>query len=207
MALRGGVMRRGTSNGNERGSAEGRRRRREWLVVTYRADVDVLVLRDVGGSGRDVLIPVDVRRGERFPDQQPACRCYRCGALLTVDTVTADRIKPGCQGGTYRRDNIRPACGPCNSITGGAVRGPLTSKKGKNVPRIRRGGNNRKNVRFTNGRPATAVDRKVYGCSECGAQPGGTCYTLVSVRRVREGKEGAYLKPMTNPHRSRGRVS
>jgi hypothetical protein len=51
-----------------------------------------------------------------------ACRCYRCGALLTVETVTVDRIKPGCQGGTYRRDNIRPACGPCNSETGGATR-------------------------------------------------------------------------------------
>lgn len=208
MALRGGVMRRGTSNGNERGSAEGRRRRREWLVVTYRADVDVLVLRDVGGSGRDVLIPVDVRRGERFPDQQPACRCYRCGALLTVDTVTADRIKPGCQGGTYRRDNIRPACGLCNSITGGAVRGPLTSKEGKTVPGIKKRGlqGGRKSARSVNGRPAVA-DRLVSGCEECGAQPGGTCYTLVSVRRVREGKEGAYLKPMTNPHRSRGRVS
>lgn len=203
MAVRGGVMRRGTSNGNARGGSEERRRRRQWLVDTYRADMDSLVV-EVRLSA-EVVYPIQIEvplgRGE------PACRCYRCGTLLTVQTVGADRIVPGCQGGTYRRDNIRPACGPCNSITGGAVRGPLTSKKGKNVPRIRRGGNNRKNVRFTNGRPATAVDRKVYGCSECGAQPGGTCYTLVSVRRVREGKEGAYLKPMTNPHRSRGRVS
>jgi hypothetical protein len=89
-------MTRGTTNRNARGSADARRRRREWLVTTYRADVDAA--------------------GE------PACRCYRCGVLLTVDTVSADRIKPGCQGGTYRRSNIRPACVSCNSITGGAVR-------------------------------------------------------------------------------------
>lgn len=55
-------------------------------------------------------------------EEHAACRCYRCGTLLTVDTVTVDRIKPGCKGGTYRRDNIRPACGPCNSETGGGLR-------------------------------------------------------------------------------------
>jgi hypothetical protein len=202
MALRGGVMRRGTSNGNERGSAESRRRRREWLVRTYRADTDVTSVEvsvlDIGPLA--LLVPVPLGLGT------PACRCYRCGALLTVDTVTADRIKPGCQGGTYRRDNIRPACGRCNSITGGAVRGPLTSQKGKTVPRIRRGGNHRKSARFTNGRPATMADRKVSGCSECGAQPGGSCYTLVSVRQVNERREGAYLKPMAKLHASRGRA-
>lgn len=52
----------------------------------------------------------------------PACRCYRCGDLLTADTVTVDRIIPGCKGGTYRRNNIRPACGSCNSETGGSLR-------------------------------------------------------------------------------------
>lgn len=79
---------RGTSNANVRGNAEDRRRRREWLVTRYASDVP------------------------------GCCRCYRCGELLTVDTVTVDRIVPGCQGGTYRRDNIRPACGTCNSSTG-----------------------------------------------------------------------------------------
>jgi hypothetical protein len=202
MALRGGVMRRGTSNGNERGSAEGRRRRREWLVATYRADVDVHLGACLwpGQCTVSHLAAVPLGQGT------PACRCYRCGALLTVETVTADRIKPGCQGGTYKRSNIRPACGLCNSITGGAVRGPLTSQKGKTVPRIRRGGNHRKNARFTNGRPATLADRKVSGCLECGAQPGGSCYTLVSVRQVNEGREGAYLKTMAKLHASRGRA-
>jgi hypothetical protein len=32
--------------------------------------------------------------------------------------VTVDRIIPGCKGGTYRRDNIRPACAPCNTELG-----------------------------------------------------------------------------------------
>lgn len=49
------------------------------------------------------------------------CPCYRCGIELNDSTITADRIIPGCEGGTYRRGNIRPACGPCNSETGGAL--------------------------------------------------------------------------------------
>lgn len=104
--------RRGTTNGNQRGSAEARRRRREWLVTTYRADVDVSLIAGL------VIGVVTGTEGA-----QPACRCYRCGHLLTVDTLTVDRIKPGCQGGTYARSNIRPACSRCNSETGGRVRG------------------------------------------------------------------------------------
>ena len=48
-----------------------------------------------------------------------------CGKLLTVDTVTVDRVVPGCKGGTYRKNNIRPSCQKCASITGahlGALR-------------------------------------------------------------------------------------
>lgn len=89
------VTHRGTTNRNVRGSSTDRRRRREWLVATFRADVDL--------------------------DGAPACRCYRCGRLLTVDTVSADRIDLGCEGGRYKRDNIRPSCLPCQSSTGGAV--------------------------------------------------------------------------------------
>lgn len=80
-------------------------------MQTYRADVDVDPIR-VGDT------PSWCELGSGIP----ACRCYRCAALLTVDTVTSDRIVPGCQGGTYRRNNIRPACGGCNSETGGALR-------------------------------------------------------------------------------------
>ncbi|BBH17470.1 hypothetical protein Back2_17570 [Nocardioides baekrokdamisoli] len=99
---------RGTSNSNQRGSSYSRRRRREWLVENYRADEDaVYYVAGPYGPEREV---------------RPACRCYRCGDLLTVDDVTVDRIIPGCQGGTYRRNNIRPACMACNSETGGSTR-------------------------------------------------------------------------------------
>ncbi len=50
------------------------------------------------------------------------CPCYRCKVVLDSTTLTVDRIFPGCRGGTYERENIRPACGPCNSETGGALR-------------------------------------------------------------------------------------
>ncbi len=102
--------RRGTTNRNDRGNAKDRERRRAWLIETYRADVDVVDIRWIGGGQltEDVSIP--------------ACRCYRCGTLLTVDTVTVDRIIPGCRGGTYRRNNIRPACSSCNSMTGSTTR-------------------------------------------------------------------------------------
>lgn len=112
-----GTTVRGTTNGNARGSSYARRARRAWLVVNYAADV-------LG-----------------------FCRCYRCGALLfnpdtvkpedadrlldrglTAEPLTVDRIIPGCQGGTYRRNNIRPACGGCNSETGGSTRGKVTRK-------------------------------------------------------------------------------
>lgn len=108
------TARRGTTNGNARGGADDRARRRAWLVATYRANLDVLVVRL--GNGQEIHLDTVLGRGE------PACRCYRCGRLLTVNTVTVDRIVPGCQGGTYRRDNIRPACGPCNSSTGAKTR-------------------------------------------------------------------------------------
>ena len=102
---------RGTTNRNARGSSEERRRRRVWLVATWRADVDVKPW-----ESTDVLVPVPLGEG------WPACRCYRCGVLLTEETVSADRIIPGCRGGTYRRDNIRPACQRCQSVVGGGTR-------------------------------------------------------------------------------------
>lgn len=47
--------------------------------------------------------------------------CYRCRVALTFLTITVDRIVPGALGGRYVRSNIRPACGPCNSETGGKL--------------------------------------------------------------------------------------
>jgi hypothetical protein len=48
-------------------------------------------------------------------------QCSHCPAMLTCDTVTADRIIPGCEGGTYRRGNIRPSCMDCASKQGGKL--------------------------------------------------------------------------------------
>lgn len=107
--------RRGTTNGNARGGSDERRRRREWLVQTFRANRDVIVIHLFHGP-----LVVEVDPGTE--GAEPTCRCYRCGVLLTATTLTVDRILPGCQGGTYRRTNIRPACGTCNSSTGATTR-------------------------------------------------------------------------------------
>lgn len=97
---------RGTSNSDVRGNSVDRRKRREYLVEHYRANVDL------GPDGTEV----SVGQG------QAACRCYRCGCLLTVDTVTVDRRIPGIEGGSYwDRMNLRPACGFDNSSTGGLL--------------------------------------------------------------------------------------
>ena len=106
--------RRGTTNGAVRGSSTDRRRRREWLVSTWRADVDVLVVELFHGP---VFVPVPIGSVGALP----ACRCYRCGRLLTEATVTVDRVVPGCRGGTYRRENIRPSCQACASHTGAVL--------------------------------------------------------------------------------------
>lgn len=104
----GSKTRRGSSNSDYRGSSSARRIRRAWLIKTYESDVPGLA------------------------------RCYRCGIFLinpddvsllseadmgpTIRFLTVDRIIPGCRGGRYVRENIRPACGPCNSETGGSTR-------------------------------------------------------------------------------------
>lgn len=115
---------RGATNGNARGSSYARRERRAWALVTYQADVAVV--------DPDSGLPV------------PTCRCYRCGVLLTdlglggSLVMTLDRIFPGVLGGLYgtvrrdkveRRTNVRPACGPCNSATGGGLSRRLKVRK------------------------------------------------------------------------------
>lgn len=79
---------RGTTNRNERGSAQSRRARKTWLLATF-------------GDGA-------------------TCPCsFGCGTMLTFETLTVDRHPlRKHDGGTYRRGNIRPACGFCNSQDG-----------------------------------------------------------------------------------------
>lgn len=87
-----GTCRRGTSNGMSRGGAPARRARKHWLLETF-------------GDGRTALCS------------------FGCGTVLTFETLTVDRYPvPGCRGGRYVRGNIRPACQPCNSTNGGALR-------------------------------------------------------------------------------------
>jgi hypothetical protein len=74
----------GRKGGDDRGSAEDRRRRKRYLLDTW-------------GDGT-------------------TAPCAFCKVELTYDTVTVDRFPiPGRKGGRYTRDNIRPACQPCNS--------------------------------------------------------------------------------------------
>ncbi len=84
---------RGTSNANVRGNSADRAARRAFLLRTWESDL---------GPG--------------------TCRCYRCGWVLSEETITVDRIVPGALGGKYVRENIRPACAECNSETGGRTR-------------------------------------------------------------------------------------
>lgn len=119
--------RRGTSNTNARGSSYERRRRREWLVDTFASDMLLIRVEWESGEVTYCSPELSVRDLRELSvvvsaEQVKTCRCYRCGCLLTVDTVTVDRIIPGCHGGTYRRSNIRPVCGKCNSETGAVLR-------------------------------------------------------------------------------------
>lgn len=87
-----GKRARGTSNGNSRGGSEDRRKRKLWLL------------------------------GEFGDGSQAACS-FGCGATVTMANITVDRFPvPGCQGGTYARGNIRPACPSCNSSRGAVLR-------------------------------------------------------------------------------------
>jgi hypothetical protein len=53
------------------------------VVYAFRADYDVLVVRGAYAEVPVVLVPVE--RGTQ--GAEPACRCYRCGVLLTAATL------------------------------------------------------------------------------------------------------------------------
>lgn len=131
---------RGTTNKNISGSARARRAQKRYLLETFRADVDVLLLgtsqddtdrwkavADEVGSERMVYVGrIRMQDGTLGPEMwtvplghgEIATRCYRCGDLLVFCTLERDRIVPGKRGGTYVRANIRPCCGGCNTTTG-----------------------------------------------------------------------------------------
>lgn len=83
------TTRRGTSNSNSRGSAADRLARRLWLLSP-----------ESGWTGNGTTV---------------VCAFPECDERLDVDTVTVDRWPlAGALGGTYARDNIRPACATHN---------------------------------------------------------------------------------------------
>lgn len=51
--------------------------------------------------------------GEKVPCWEP-----QCGTMVDYERLYVDRIIPGEQGGSYRRDNIKPHCGPCSHRQG-----------------------------------------------------------------------------------------
>lgn len=143
---------RGASNTNDRGNTDTRRARKAWLIETYQANVAYIKV--TWGDGEvDVGAPsgfgcLDAESAVKFfrveygdevsVEIMATCRCYRCGKLLTIDTVTVDKIFTKPEGGTYRTPtqdrrekatNIRPACNDCNSTTGAAIASQSRSKK------------------------------------------------------------------------------
>jgi hypothetical protein len=104
-----GTVRRGTSNGNERGSSETRRKRRVWLIETYASNVPGFAR--CYRCGRLVYNPDD------YPGETNLVVIHN-GRFEAARPLTVDRIKPGCEGGRYVNSNIRPACGYDNASTG-----------------------------------------------------------------------------------------
>lgn len=113
---------RGTTNGNERGGTEARRRRRAWLIETYQSDVPGFAR--CYRCGRLVYNPDDYSAESCLVVQTPE-------GIFAARPLTVDRIIPGARGGTYARTNIRPACGFDNASTGSklARRGAARGKK------------------------------------------------------------------------------
>jgi hypothetical protein len=80
------------AGGEKRGNSYDRAARRRWLLSP--------------AAGHDYghgWIAFD-GNGTKVP-------CIHCEAMLDDSTVEADRIIPG---GSYRRDNVQPACRQCN---------------------------------------------------------------------------------------------
>lgn len=106
--------RRSTSNGNSTGSSYARRRRKLWLLSPDAG---------FGGDGKWVRCHL---------------RCSpKCLVWVTFATLWVDRIKPGCEGGTYARGNIQPSCGWCNMAHGSRL-GLARRRAKKNTPKRRR---------------------------------------------------------------------
>jgi len=119
-----------------RGNTTDRQRRKLWLIETYRADCVIAI---PARFTVELIIPAD--RADQYRQDgdtvHDCCRCYRCGKLLTLETVTVDRIIPGCKGGTYRRNNIRPSCSDCANKQGAELSAETRNQLPVVRPRVR----------------------------------------------------------------------
>lgn len=166
------VERRGTSNTNDRGSAEARRARKNWLLDVFGADVDVVTIPELQdldvAFALDGLTVFETFHIDKASDDswslpkglgRPACRCFRCGKLVTYETMEVDRIVPGCSGGTYARTNIRPVCPDCNKKIA------AEDKKRRNARRKKRNEQARERrarQKATTDRIVASVDEKLF---------------------------------------------
>lgn len=80
--------------GERRGNCRDRARRREWLLANFDKDLGP-------------------ERARCWLDLSPACLEF-----LNITTLTVDRIHPA---GSYARDNIQPACRPCQVLQGALI--------------------------------------------------------------------------------------
>jgi hypothetical protein len=112
-----GTFTRGTTNGNDRGNTEARRRRRVWLIETYASNVP--------GFARCYRCGRLVYNEDDYPGETNVVVIWK-GKFESARPMTVDRIVPGVNGGRYVRTNIRPACGYDNASTGS-----LLAKRGK----------------------------------------------------------------------------
>jgi hypothetical protein len=79
---------------DRRGNNKARAARRAWILSTF---------------------------DEYLGDGRARCRLYlsgRCVGIVDTDTLSVDRLE---YGGTYSRDNIQPACKPCQDRQGGLL--------------------------------------------------------------------------------------
>jgi 5-methylcytosine-specific restriction endonuclease McrA len=135
-----------SSNTNDRGSAAQRRARKNWLIDVFGADVDIVTLAEYDDLhvafvevdelplwDIDVEIHCEVEGSRTLAIirglGRPACRCFRCGKLVDYESMEVDRIKPGADGGTYARNNIRPCCCGCNKKLEGEARRKRNAKR------------------------------------------------------------------------------
>lgn len=82
------------AGGDRRGNNKNRAQRRVWLLATFDTD----------------LGPARARCHLRLSES--------CADILDSTSITADRIDPG---GSYRHENIQPACRPCQHRQGALI--------------------------------------------------------------------------------------